>query len=132
MFELYSHPTILATAKSELTSAIPDPTAIPTFAQLDGLTFFNAVVTETIRLHPGVVNRQWRYSPEPIVYRDAQRGAEYVIPAGVTYGMTPTILHRTAEVFTDPGAFNPQRWVENAKLSRAFMGFSRGPRGCIG
>jgi cytochrome P450 len=125
MFELYSHPTILATAKSELTSAISDPTAIPTFAQLDGLAFFNAVITETIRLHPGVVNRQRRYSPEPIVYRDVQRGTEYVIPAGVTYGMTLTILHRTAEVFTDPGAFSPQRWVENAKLSR-------GPRGCIG
>ncbi|USP82213.1 Cytochrome P450 [Curvularia clavata] len=122
MFSLYTHPSILATVKAEL-SSIPNP---PSFAQLDALPYFNAVIQETIRLHPGVVNRQWRYSPEPIVY------GEYVVPAGITYGMTPTILHKTPSVFENPEEFRPERWIENPKLSRAFMGFSRGPRGCIG
>ncbi|CAE7185156.1 hypothetical protein P3342_008311 [Pyrenophora teres f. teres] len=122
MYSLYTHPSILAKVKAEL-SSLPNP---PSFAQLDGLPYFNAVIQETIRLHPGVVNRQWRYSPEPVVYGD------YVVPAGITYGMTPVILHKTASVFENPEEFRPERWIENPKLSRAFMGFSRGPRGCIG
>lgn len=122
MFSLYTHPSILATVKAEL-SSIPNP---PSFAQLDALSYFNAVIQETIRLHPGVVNRQWRYSPEPVVY------GEYVVPAGITYGMTPTILHKTPSVFENPDEFRPERWIESPKLSRVFMGFSRGPRGCIG
>ncbi|KAF1842730.1 cytochrome P450 [Cucurbitaria berberidis CBS 394.84] len=106
-----THPSILATVKAKL-SSLPDS---PSFAQIDALPYFNAVIQETIRLHPGV----------SVVY------GEYVIPAGVTYGMTPTILHKTASVFKNPEEFRPERWIENPKLSRAFMGFSRGPRGCI-
>jgi cytochrome P450 len=118
MYSLYTHPSILATVKAEL-SSLSDP---PSFAQLDALPYFNAVIQETIRLHPGFVNRRWRYSPEPVVY------GEYVIPTGITHGITPTILQKTASGFESLEKFRPERWIENPKLSRAFMGF-RGGRG---
>lgn len=121
MFSLYTHPSILATVKVEL-SSIPNP---PSFAQLDALPYSNAVIQETIRLHPGVVNRQWRYSSDPVVY------GEHVVPTGITYSMMPTILHKTPSVFKSPKEFRPEGWIENPKLSRAFIGVSKGPRGCI-
>jgi cytochrome P450 len=97
MYSLYTHPSILATVQAEL-SSLSDP---PSFAQLDALPYFNAVIQETLRLHPGVVNKQWRYSPQPVVY------GEYVIPAGITDGITPTILHKTASGFESLEKFTP-------------------------
>lgn len=131
VFELLSNPATLEKAKAELKAAVPDPNDI-SFAQLDGLPYLNAIIQETIRLHPGVVSRQWRESPEPMVYKDQQRGVEYVIPPNFGYSMTPLILHHDPSVFEKPRDFEPQRWIENPKLSHAFMGFSRGPRSCIG
>jgi cytochrome P450 len=132
IFELLSNPATLERAKAELKSAISDPSGLITFAELDGLPYFNAIYQETIRLHPGVVCRQWRESPEPMVYKDQERGVEYTIPADFGYSMTPLILHHDPAVFENPLQFDPQRWIDNPKLSRAFMGFSRGPRACIG
>jgi len=132
VFELLSNPATLEKAKAELTTAITDPNEIISFAQLDGLSYFNAIIQETIRLHPGVVSRQWRESPEPLIYKDQRRGVEYVIPPNIGYSMTPLILHHDPSVFENPREFQPQRWIDNPKLSRGFMGFSRGPRACIG
>jgi cytochrome P450 len=36
------------------------------------------------------------------------------------------------DVFDDPYAFRPQRWIDNPRLDRAFIGFARGTRNCIG
>lgn len=132
MFELLSNPVTLEKAKAELKAAITGPNDIISFTQLDGLSYFNAIIQETIRLHPGVVSRQWRESPEPIVYKDQRKGVEYVIPPNFGYSMTPLIIHHDPSVFENPREFQPQRWIDNPKLSRAFMGFSRGPRSCIG
>jgi cytochrome P450 len=67
-----------------------------------------------------------------MIYKDKQRGTELVIPPNVSYSMTPLIIHHDPNVFENPREFQPQRWIDNPRLDRAFMGFSRGPRGCIG
>lgn len=123
---------MLEKAKAELTTAIPDPNEIISFAQLDDLSYFNAIIKETIRLHLWVVSRQWRESSEPIVYKDQRRGVKYVKPPNFSYSTTPLILHHDPTVFENPREFQTQRWIDNAKLSRASMGFSRGLPSCIG
>lgn len=132
-YELLAHPTELQKVKEELTKAVPDPNEIPTFSQVDGLPYFNAVIQEVLRLHPGVMNRQVRVSPDvPIVYYDKHRSRDFILPPGTVTSISPLTSHMNPEAFEDPYEFRPQRWIDNPKLARYYMGFSRGTRGCVG
>jgi cytochrome P450 len=42
------------------------------------------------------------------------------------------LLHMDPEVFPDPFAFQPQRWLDNPELKRNLFAFSRGSRSCLG
>lgn len=119
--------------KDELAAVVSDGRPIPTFQQLDKLRYMNAVINEAIRLHPGAMHRQVRVCPnDAIVYVDKARGVEYVVPPGTVYGVSPLTSHMNGSVFKDPYRFVPERWIDNPEISKAFMGFSRGTRGCIG
>lgn len=124
---------MLARLRAELAAAIPDAETVPTFAQVDGLPYFNAVVQEVVRLHPGVMNRQMRVpASDPVVYHDKRTQREYVVPTGFLVSVSPLCMHMDPNVFEDPYEFRPQRWIDDPKLARAFLGFSRGTRGCLG
>jgi len=119
--------------RDELTTATPDPSQTPHFAQLETLPYLHAVMQEVLRLHPGVVSRLARVSPtRAIEYIDPQSGKTYVLPPGTPASMTSQIAHTNPTVFPDPDVFNPQRWIDNRRLDRAFIGFARGTRNCIG
>lgn len=133
IYELLANPTELQKVKEELAKAIPDEEQLPAFSQVDGLPYFNAVIQEVLRLHPGVMNRQVRVFPEdPIMYHDRRHDVTYTIPPGTVYSMSPLAMHMNPDVFEDPYEFRPQRWIDNPKLARAFIGFSRGTRSCVG
>jgi cytochrome P450 len=133
VYELLAHPDELGKLREELERAIPDTDTIPSFSQVDGLPYFNAIVQEVVRLHPGVMNRQPRISPDlPINYCDKYTGTNYYLPPGTLTTMSPLTTHMNPEVFDDPYEFRPQRWIDNPKIGRAFLGFSRGSRSCLG
>ncbi|KNG85596.1 hypothetical protein ANOM_007237 [Aspergillus nomiae NRRL 13137] len=83
---------------------------------------------------PRVMNRQVRMNPDvPIVYDNPVDGKQYIIPPNTIYSMSPLETHMNPKAFgADPYAFRPQRWIEQPKLSKYFLGFSRGTRGCVG
>ncbi|KAK4184563.1 cytochrome P450 [Podospora australis] len=128
-YELLANPSTLERLREELVAAIPDNTSLPTFAQVEGLPYLNAVIQETVRLHPGVMARQARISPDvPVVYKD-----KYVVPPGTLFSMSPLTTHLTAKEFgPDNYAFRPQRWIDDPSIGRAFLGFARGSRNCVG
>lgn len=133
LYELLANPTELQKVKAELSAAIPTPGDVPSFSQVETLPYLGATVQEVLRLHPGVVSRLPRVSPElPVVYRGGGGGREYVIPPGTPYSMTVPIAHMNADVFEEPYEFRPQRWIDNPRLDRAVIGFARGTRNCIG
>lgn len=128
MYELLANPPALAKLQRELAEAIPDRDAMPSFAQVEALPYLNAVIQETVRLHPGVMARQARISPEvAITYR-----GKYTIPPGTIFSMSPLTTHMNADAFEDPYVFRPQRWIDDPKIGRAFLGFARGSRNCVG
>ncbi|KAK8033519.1 hypothetical protein PG991_002917 [Apiospora marii] len=133
VYELLSHPEELQKLRAELIRAIPNADEVPSFSQVDGLPYFNAIVQEVIRLHPGVMNRQPRISPDlPIAYHDRKTGKDYTLPPGTLTTMSPLTTHMNPEVFVDPYEFRPQRWIDNPTIARSFLGFSRGSRSCLG
>ncbi|KAL8860957.1 MAG: hypothetical protein Q9178_002712 [Gyalolechia marmorata] len=133
LYELLANPQELQKTKAELSKAIPDPSLIPSFAQLEALPYFSAVMQEILRIHPGIVSRMPRVSPESaIIYTNKRNGKSYHLPPGTPTNMTVQIAHSNPEVFDSPYDFRPQRWLDNPRLDRAFIGFARGTRNCIG
>ncbi|KAI1271765.1 cytochrome P450 [Xylaria sp. FL0933] len=133
LFELLSHPDVYKAVKDEVTLAIPVKDNVASYADVQNLPYLQAVINEGLRLHPAVISRMARISPErDIVYHDTKRHKTYVIPAGTPTSMTTLITHTDPELFEEPLAFLPQRWINNPKLSRAMIAFSRGSRNCVG
>lgn len=133
LFELLAHPEEYKKVKIELASALPNKDEVPSYSDVENLPYFNAAIQESLRLHPGVMSRMARISPEvDIVYYDMRRGITYVLPPGTWTSMSTFITHTDSDVFEDPYEFCPQRWIDNPKLSRSFIAFSRGSRNCIG
>ncbi|RDW79279.1 cytochrome P450 [Aspergillus mulundensis] len=96
------------------------------------LPYLAAVVKEAMRLHPSVGLILERHVPEGgITICDRH------IPAGTTVGINAWALHHDAEVYPDPGAFIPERWVESTpaklkEMEQSFFAFGAGSRTCVG
>ncbi|KAI0416351.1 cytochrome P450, partial [Xylaria grammica] len=133
LFELLSHSNFYRIAKDEILAASPGKEGAISYANIQNLPYLNAVINEGLRLHPGVISRMPRISPEKdIVYHDKKRGKTYVVPSGTPASMTTFVTHTNPELFEDPFEFRPQRWIDNPKLSRVLIAFSRGSRNCVG
>ncbi|KAI1495097.1 cytochrome P450 [Biscogniauxia mediterranea] len=133
LYQLLANKGEVQRLRAELMAAVPDPNNI-TLAQVDSLPYLNAIIQEAVRLHPGVMARQVRISPEvPIVYNDKGTGKSYVVPPGTVTSMSPLDTHMHPDAFgPDAYEYRPQRWIDNPKLARYFIGFSRGARNCVG
>ena len=120
-------PTLVGMTKGGVESHdIPDP------KDIENLPVLHAIITETLRLWPTVPGGQPRVVP-----KTCSLGGFDNIPAGTTVQSYAYILHRTPEVFPDPFAWKPERWLESspeqlANMRRWFWAFSSGPRMCIG
>ncbi|CAD6449307.1 5333bc3a-fea7-453e-b3a7-b6ab6420774a [Sclerotinia trifoliorum] len=133
LFQLLANPKEFEKVKAEILSATTVGDILPSLSEVESLPYLNAVIQETIRIHPGVVSRLPRVSPKiPTVFHDKHNDKGYVIPAGTSMNMTAQISHMNPDVFEDPYEFRPQRWIENPRLDKAFIGFARGTRNCIG
>ncbi|KAI0485715.1 cytochrome P450 CYP682H1 [Xylaria cf. heliscus] len=133
LYQLLANKDEVRKIKAELVAAVPDPSNIQ-LSQIDNLPYLNAAIQEAIRLHPGVMARQVRISPEiPIVYNDKAKRKTYIIPPNTVTSMSPLDIHLHTNAFgPDAYDYRPQRWIDNPKLARYFLGFARGARNCVG
>ncbi|EON70037.1 hypothetical protein W97_09305 [Coniosporium apollinis CBS 100218] len=113
----------------ELEEAIPDPGNVPSWQVLEKLPYLSSVVKEGLRLTIGAVSRLPR-----INRTDYMRYKEWQIPPNTAVGMAALYVVKNPDVFHDPEAFIPERWLEpDAKeLERHLVVFSKGTRSCIG
>jgi len=129
IYYLLSNPTILRTLKSEL-ATLPDTTPLST---LEALPYLTGVIQESLRLSYGVSHRLQRISPNEIMtFIDRSTGKTWVIPRGTPVGMTSLHIHHDESIFTDSYAFLPERWIENPRLDKYLITFSKGSRKCVG
>jgi cytochrome P450 family 135 len=94
-------------------------------AEAGGGPYTDAVIQETLRLRPVI----------PVVARHVKQPFElgdHLIPAGAT--ITPSILlmHRRPDVYPDPAAFRPERFLERPPGTYTWIPFGGGVRRCIG
>lgn len=133
LFHLLANPDEVRKLKVELHTAALNGTDL-SIAQVDNLPYLNAIIQEAIRLHPGVMARQVRVSPDfPIVYENPCTHEVFIIPPGTVTSMSPLDAHMHPAAFGDNAyEFCPQRWVDEPHLKEYFIGFSRGTRNCLG
>jgi len=107
------------------------------WAELEQRPYMWAVIQEALRMTPGVTHRSARIARgEDLVYKSRDGKTQWVVPKGTPIGMTSMINHWDEELFPEPDAFRPERWLVNGKpnfeLKKYSMSFGKGTRSCIG
>ncbi|KAJ8111774.1 hypothetical protein OPT61_g5707 [Boeremia exigua] len=131
-YHVLSDPSIFTKLRMELESVMPSPDEAPDPKALDRLPFLNALIEETIRLHPTATHRQDRVAPDEDLIFTYPDGKKLRIPAGTAVGMTAPLVNRHPAWYDDPDMFKPDRYLENPKLFRRHFSFSKGMRQCLG
>lgn len=89
------------------------------------LPYLEAVCSETMRLTPVA----------PLVGRELRDGMTlqgYELPAGMLVGIGVLEVHRRPDLYPEPEAFRPERFLERSFSPFEFLPFGGGARRCIG
>lgn len=100
----------------------------PTYDDLPKLPLALRVFKESLRMYPAV------YLFGRVAIAETDLG-EYRVPKGTVVLISPFALQRRAHLWSDPGRFDPDRFLPENEAKRhktAFIPFSAGPRTCIG
>lgn len=91
----------------------------------DALPWTRAVIDEALRLYPPAWALSRRsYGPDVVAGHD--------VPAGTLVIISPWLVHRRPDPWTDPLAFRPERFLDPGAGRTAYLPFGQGPRLCIG
>jgi cytochrome P450 family 135 len=108
---LLRHPDKLARLREEVLAGEDD-------------AYLDAVVKETLRLCPAV----------PVVMRrllEPMRLGGYTIPAGTIVAPCVYLMHRRPDVYPQPRAFRPERFLEGSAGTYTWIPFGGGTRRCV-
>jgi cytochrome P450 len=87
--------------------------------------FLAATIKETLRLQP-VFSVAYRFLEEP-----TEIGG-FPLPAGVTVAPSIYLLHRHPDLYYNPDAFCPQRFLDQQPAPHTWVPFGGGVRRCLG
>ncbi|KAF5264218.1 hypothetical protein FOXYS1_5004 [Fusarium oxysporum] len=110
-YYIYRNPEVLAKLRSEIDQR-SDPV---TFEQSQTMPYLQAVINETLRIHPAVGYALRREVPAG---GTVLAGRQF--PGGTHVGVSGWVLHQNESVSgPDAGLFRPERWLEDASKGNA-------------
>jgi cytochrome P450 len=127
IYRLLENPHVLATAQAEVKSVTGDglQASRPTAEQITELSYLDAVIKETARLNPVL----------PIAVRLLEtdtRIGNYELSAGSIVAPCIYLTHRQPELWPEPEAFKPDRFMGRRVDPYTFFPFGGGVRYCLG
>ncbi|CAH0051637.1 unnamed protein product [Clonostachys solani] len=130
MLLLYRHPEHLETLRQEVETVLDRDDVISPYDKVKDLPFLRACIDESLRLMPPTSAGLPRRTP-----KEGARILNKWIPGDTSVSMTIYAAHRDEDIFPDPEAFKPERWLDPAnrrKMESSFIPFSAGSRSCLG
>jgi cytochrome P450 len=130
-YHLHMNPVWLHQIRAEIDTAMPSPTHLASLSDLENLPIFTAAIKETLRVSNLITERLVLLEPEEtLVYNN------WVIPPKTPICMSLCSMHNDPNVFPNPKAFNPGRWIEakqtGQNLDKYYVPFAKGSRSCLG
>jgi cytochrome P450 len=118
---VHRNPNVLARARDEIAAlgSSPDP------AEYAKQPYVDAIGKEAMRIYP-VVTEVLRMCVAPF------RLGEVDVPAGVGVSAGVLLVHRREELYPEPLAFRPERFIERKFAPHEYLPFGGGHRRCIG
>ncbi|KAH6988520.1 benzoate 4-monooxygenase cytochrome P450 [Ilyonectria destructans] len=129
LFELVTHPEACKKLQNEVDEFFAQNEG-PEHMALSKLKYLQAVVDESMRLHPAVPSGVQRITPPEGMTID-----ETFIPGNTIVQIPTYTLARDARCFKRPDEFIPERWTTQPELVKdgsAFAPFSMGKYSCVG
>ncbi|GAA5969021.1 hypothetical protein JCM21900_006346 [Sporobolomyces salmonicolor] len=135
LYYIHRDPAVLDKVLAEIDSALADGSLTFPVLYADGtkLSYFQACLKETLRLHPAVP-----WTLPRVVPKEGAVIAGHYFAAGTEVGMSPYVFHRRKEAYGDDAtSFRPERWLDASEedkkvLERNLISFGSGSRVCIG
>ncbi|KAJ5837013.1 elymoclavine monooxygenase [Penicillium robsamsonii] len=128
-FHILNNPQVFKKLREELDASVDFIRDDFNAKQIQALPYLGAVIKETMRLSTAVPGNLPRLVPPGGV----AVGSVY-LPEGTIVSSSHLSIITNDTIFHDPYKFKPERWLgeEGKSLERWHVGFSRGPRRCIG
>lgn len=123
LFLLAQHPSVMQELHDELQSQVSD--SAPTLEELATIPVMERVIKESMRVLPASGYSQ-RMNAEPVELGPLR------LPVGTPVIFSQFITQHMPELFPDPDAFTPDRWLKISPSPYAYLPFGAGPRMCIG
>jgi cytochrome P450 len=121
------HPEEEAKLHAELDAVLGG--RLPTYDDLEKLSYTRMVIDEAMRLYP----------PAPVLTGRVAREADEICGRSIAKGteivILPWVVHRHRTLWHDPDRFDPERFSHERSAARqrfAYLPFGGGPRICIG
>lgn len=119
----------MAKVRAELASQLGEDGEPASFAQLKECVYLEHCVRESLRLRPPIITLMRR-----VMQNTTYEGHD--IPEGTMVAVSVAASNRLPEVFSNPDAFEPERFAEpraeHKKSPYAFLSFGGGRHACIG
>jgi len=130
--EISVHPDVQSKLREEIFDVVRETNGKPTYEAINRMKYLNAVVNETLRLHPiaSFIDRQCIKETElPPATSD---GKPIRLKPGDFIWFPIFSLHRDPKYYPQPDKFDPERFVNGDVDNSVYMPFGIGPRICIG
>jgi hypothetical protein len=92
----------------------------------DGDEYLTAVIYEVMRRRPVLPNAEPRLAKKPVTI------GGYRYPAGVSLLASAYLVHHDPEIYPEPYAFRPERFIGNPPGTYTWIPFGGGRRRCLG
>ncbi|KAF2107837.1 cytochrome P450 family protein [Lophiotrema nucula] len=130
LWDLANCPEWQRRIRVELSSLPLNDDGLPAVSNLQSAPILDACITESSRLHPLSSGRAERVVPANRAYNGI------VLPANTVVSTSTLAIHHRPEVFPNPQAFKPERWL-HAKgevlhvMQSCYIPFGYGARLCL-
>jgi cytochrome P450 len=88
--------------------------------------YLSATINEILRLRPVLPNAEPRLTKEPV------RIGDWDYPAGVALLASAFLVHRDPDIYPEPSAFRPERFLNKTPGTYTWIPFGGGRRRCLG